>query len=835
MEIRTLLFVATVVSAIFRPDAEAFAQVELISKAAIPSPIPSNGASTDARVSASGRYVVFTTWANNIVDSEATDFTNIVLVDRTTSTRSMISRSGASSGNGDSANADISSDGNLVVFASAASNLVADDINGHSDIFVYNRALSSLNRIVPGDGREANGDSSMPRISADGSHVAFLSKASNWVVGDSNGKTDVFVVDLASGVFARASIGLAGAEPDDDIQAPSISNNGQCVAFITLATNMVAGDSNGMADVFVRNLPAATTQRANTAADGTQADDSSYTAAVGPDCSFVVFDGSASNLVVHDTPFFFAAFEKTLSTGAIEQVYPPPIGAIEQGQAQTVSLSRNGAFMVASTFDGILLLERATHTATVLDSPQDFATDISDDGEIIPFATRDRFGAVDRNTDFDVGAYRRSSGAREQLSTGSSLSLLAANGTSGLNDLDSPLESGGASRAQYASADGNLVVFASIATNLVVGDSNGYEDVFLRDRAAGTTTLISRPPGGGVSNGDSSPSDISPDGRYIVFESCADNLVVSDTNGVCDLFVADRVANSIERINVSSSGTQVTPSPRVTGGHWASISADGRYVAFASTSALLVAGDTNNQADIFLRDRVANTTARVSNGFGGVQSTSPSSYPRISRDGRFVVFRSAGNLLSPPVPGSQIYLVEIATGNNEIISVASDGTPGELGISERPFISADGRFVAFASTAANLVPNDTNEVEDVFLRDRLHGTTTRISLSANGSQLPDASFIGGISALSGVISFTTTIFPGFTNALHLYVSGSRRVEQLIPTPPGQSQILRAAISGNGQSIVFSTQAGTLTTQDLNYRIRDVFAVRPDTIFANGVE
>lgn len=239
------------------------------------------------------------------------------------------------------------------------------------------------------------------------------------------------------------------------------------------------------------------------------------------------------------------------------------------------------------------------------------------------------------------------------------LASLANNGT----------QADGACYSPSINADGRYVAFTSSASNLVAGDANGFDDVFLRDLDTGTTTRVSAGSGGEANNNSGSP-DIDGMGRYVIFDSAASNLVTGDTNNGFDIFRRDLVMGSTIRLSVSSSGVEANgPS------YHPSISSDGRYVAFSSDAYNLVANDTNAQTDIFVRDVVGGTTTRVS-------------------------VRSNG-----------------AQGNNE---------------SWGPSISADGRFVAFASYAGNLVSGDSNAFGDVFVHDMVTGATTRVSLSSGG-------------------------------------------------------------------------------------------------------
>lgn len=268
------------------------------------------------------------------------------------------------------------------------------------------------------------------------------------------------------------------------------------------------------------------------------------------------------------------------------------------------------------------------------------------------------------------------------------------------------------------SDDGRYVAFDSIATNLASGDSNGTSDVFVHDRDTGATERVSVDSSGVEANAASVDPDISADGRYVVFESDATNLVADDTNSRMDVFVHDRQTGTTERVSVDSSEAQVSASSRN-----AAISADGRYVAFDSDG---MGG--GSASDVFVRDRVAGTTTLVSlndpvtgnNIFSAAQAN-------ISADGRFVAFQASVSFVS------QIYRFDRSTSDTVRVSTTSTGDFGN-GSSYFPSISADGRTVGFESNASDLISGDTNGTGDVFVRDFQAKVMERVSLHGDGSE-----------------------------------------------------------------------------------------------------
>jgi Tol biopolymer transport system component len=373
------------------------------------------------------------------------------------------------------------------MFESLATNLVVGDTNGKRDIFVHDRQTGVTERVsVASDGTEANDESFYRSISADGRYVGFGSWATNLVAGDSNGVQDIFVHERQIGVTERASVASDGTEANGPSYCPFISDDGRYVAFTSHATNLVAGDGNGACDVFVRDRQTGVTERVSVTSDGREANGESSVSCISGNGRYVAFESRAFNLVVGDT---------------------------------------NG----------------------------------------LP----------------DIFVHDRQTGVTERVS-------VASDGT----------QANGESYYLSISGDGCYVAFQSLATNLVVGDINGVQDIFVHDRLTGQTELVSVTSDGQQANGDSSVPSISADGRHVAFHSRATNLVPGGTHNLGDVYVRDRLTGRTEQVSVASDGAQGNPASEDP-----SISANGQYVAFDSSATNLVAGDTNNSSDIFVRDQ----------------------------------------------------------------------------------------------------------------------------------------------------------------------------------------------------------------------------------------
>ncbi|HVO25368.1 MAG TPA: hypothetical protein VMW56_17245 [Candidatus Margulisiibacteriota bacterium] len=401
----------------------------------------------------------------------------------------------------------------------------------------------------------------------------------------------------------------------------------------------------------------------------------------------------------------------------------------------------------------------------------------------------------------------------------------------------------GPSAGPAANADGCRVAFFSDATDLVRGDRNVVRDVFLRDRCAGVTTLVSVNSAGAQANAASHAQGGAPavtaGGHSVAFYSEATNLVPDDTNGDADVFVRDLDTEITERVSVSSSGVQGN-GPSL----YPSISADGRFVAFQSQASNLVPGDTNGTTDIFVRDRRSGTTERACNGTqGNGASVTPSINADLGfvTDGRFVAFASAASnfVLNDTNGRIDIFVCDRQTSAIHRVSVSSAGQQGN-GDSILPSISADGRIVAFKSAANNLVSNDRNDTFDVFVHDEEGGSTTeRLSVSPAGGNADDASFPPSLSAVGRYVTFgsaaTNLVARDFNSVPDVFVrdrgdNQTRLVDVNVEDEQANAGAPDAApsISRDGRVVSFASLASNLVEGDFN-QASDVFAkVNPFT-------
>lgn len=415
--------------------------------------------------------------------------------------------SGGTQANGGSSSSDISADGRYVSFTSSASNLVPGDTNLEEDIFVRDNLTGAVERVtVHSDGTQSNGFSFAPDISADGNRVSFSSLASNLVDNDNNFSADVFVHDRQTRTTVRVNVAADGSEAthSGSYIPSSISGNGRYVSFSSPASNLVPNDNNNLDDVFVHDLDSRTTTRVSVASTvppipALEAIGVSARNSISFDGRYVAFDSLASNLVAGDTNLSFDVFVH------------------DQVEATTTRVS------VAS--DG----SQATHGANGYEAGAVPA--ISGDGMTVAFRSdATNLVAGDRNGRTDIFVHHRptASTTRVSVPSGGTREADASSGFGSGNLLVADLSHNGAT-----------IAFRSDATNLVEGDTNGVEDIFVHRRETVETARVSIASDGTQANSNSLVPAVTADGRYVAFSSWASNLVPGDTNGVGDVFVHD--------------------------------------------------------------------------------------------------------------------------------------------------------------------------------------------------------------------------------------------------------------------------------------------------------
>jgi len=407
---------------------------------------------------------------------------------------------------------------------------------------------------VDSDGNEANEHSRIPSISFDGRYVAFESKASNLVPGDTNGFWDVFVKDRRTGQTTRVSVSSDGGEANDWSFGPSISGDGRYVAFQSNASNLVAGDTNWRCDVFVHDRSTGQTARVSVDSNGNQALHHSYSPSISADGRYVVFWSSSPNLVPGDTNTLDDVFVHDRTTG----------------QTVRVSVNSNG-------------IEGSGESRCQPGA-------LSADGRYVAFESWSDLVDNDTNSNWDVFVRDRVAGTTTRASFNPPDVNVAGWGPG--------LDGNNPSWHASISADGRYVAFQSLASNFVPGDTNGNWDVFVHDRTTLQMTRVSVHSQGKEANGDSDYPSVSSDG-FVAFESLATNLVSGDTNGFIDLFVHDLATSKTSLVSVDTCGNQGDGNSR-----GASSSSTGHFVSFWSVADNLVENDTLPGMDVFVREVV---------------------------------------------------------------------------------------------------------------------------------------------------------------------------------------------------------------------------------------
>jgi Tol biopolymer transport system component len=428
-----------------------------------------------------------------------------------------------------------------------------------------------------------------------------------------------------------------------------------------------------------------------------------------------------------------------------------------------------------------------------------------------------------------------SSGGGQQIRTTNTVPVLGAPMRVSTTASGAQATGGGATKASI-SPDNRFVTFASDAANLVSGDTNGLRDVFLKDLQTGAVTRLSTDATGTLStNGPSFLPIFSPDGRYVAFQSEATNLVSGDTNGFQDVFLKDLQSGAVTRLSTDSSGAQVGGVSLN-----AVFSSDGQYLAFNSYAAGLVGGDTNLAADIFLKDLQTGTVTRVSTDSAGAQGAGGLSLePVISPDGRYVAFTSSfTNLVADDTNGqADVFLKDLQTGAVSRISTDASGAQAIGGTSQVAAFSPDGKFIAFQSNATNLTANDTNGKTDIFLKNLETGAIERISTTASGSQAtggassvanPSRPIFSNDGRYIVFHSDATNLVGGDTNgSMDLFLKDLRTgaVTRVSTDASGAEATggdsLWASMSPDGRFLSFLSDATNLVAGDTNGQ-RDVF-------------
>ncbi|MEF8756318.1 MAG: hypothetical protein V5B60_20670 [Accumulibacter sp.] len=676
-----------------------------------------------------------------------------------------------SPGNNHSYHPSLSIDGRYVLFESLASLLVAGDTNGHLDIFIKDVESGAVRRVSTGaTGEQANGSSSGAQFSADGRYVVFRSDASNLVAGDTNDAQDIFVKDLQTEDIRRVSTDATGNQANHGSDGASFSADGRYVLFASDADDLVADDSNGHSDIFVKDLQTGGIQRVSTDAAGGQANRGSEGASFSADSRYVLFESNADNLVAEDANDYSDIFVKDLQTGGIERVSGgldaiEYVGWYSRGGHTNASFSASGKQVVFTSFVEFFHPDAgqlSSSVITIVDledgALRSFDAEPALRGEIVPRAS---FSVDGRYLVFDERVGVAGAGA-------SYGEWVADDWDVFVKDLQNDTvrrvaEGGGRHGPPRFAADGQHVVFGGDAINLVEDPApTGYSDIFVAPNPFlvddGVDTVLS-------SLSYTLPANVEnlvlAAGAYTALDGTgnelANSLTGNDGNNVLD--------GGGEGDRLTGGGGDDTywvdsPADRViefAGGGNDSVLASCTFALADHVEALTLSGsaDIDGEGNTRANMVLGNSGANVLDGHGGDDTIS-------GGDGSDRLFGSEGNdalnggagadellggagndtldggsggdVLEGGL-GDDIFLVdesadlvrETLEPSPLRISVTGSGGQGYgPGGSRSASFSADGRYVLFESGASNLVGGDTNGSSEVFIKDLQTGAVRRV-------------------------------------------------------------------------------------------------------------
>ena len=752
-----------------------------------------NGISSWPDITADGRFVAFISHATNLIESDTNGISDVFLRDMQEGTTTLISQSSMGTiGNGaiDSiaVSAEVGYMGPVVAFSSLADNLVPGDTNGTWDIFTRDGAITQ--RVsVSSSGVQANGPSFNPSLSRDGRYVAFESYASNLVYDDTNGRADIFVHDRISDITSRVSLTNYNQQVYlGDNTDPFISADGQWVAFVSTASDMDAGDTNGSADMYLRSVITNTTVRVSRAISGRHPMGMSIRPTVDATGRYVTYTSNANDIVEGDSRGTFDVFRFDRTTATTTLVSVANDNTPADGQSYLFGGSMSGEY--------IAFLSLSEHLVT------------GDSNKKADIFLRDVDGSC---TGYDISG----TGKTGQEEPACPTARLSEN-SSQEDANDNVLPGGG------ISSNGQFGVFASAASNLVPDDTNGMADIFIKDTTSNGITRINLGPGGVEANGPSYSPILSTDGTAVAFISVASNLVPGDTNGQADAFVYE--SGIIQRVSVSSGGSQSNgPVDSI------DMTANGRFIAFSSLGSNIVAGDTNDSWDVFVYDRLTNQTNRVSINQGYQEANGSSLHPSISDDGQLIAYVShATNLTYGDINGrADVFVYNRSTAATERISQRQGGGVSRMGGSMQPVISGDGTYVAFTTDAWDLFYDDFNDLPDVALHNRATDALIRISrglaIESNGfsfgpSISSDGRYVAFVSSATNLIGSATIGDANEAFDVYRYDRQNGSLIRVSVAADGgelNNSSTYGAISADGNRVFFISEADNVTEGDGN--------------------
>lgn len=726
-----------------------------------------------------------------------------------------------SSAGGDSGALILSPDGRYVLFASSAENLLVVGTNGPVpprlnrplNVYLRDRSATTTTLVsVDVAGRSSGNANSLPKgISTNGEWVLFESLAANLVPGDTNNASDVFLRDVVKGATLLVSANTNGSVGNGASKNAVLSPDGRYVAFASLATDLVPGDTNRLQDIFVRDLQTGTTTLAS----------------FGSLSNSVGYPSGNSDVPVMTPDGRFVTFSSIKSVvfrGLVAEIYQrdlvegTTIGV--SADASNVVYSVLGytnvtAFNHAMSDDGQFIYYEASldagSTAVLLryDAVTGLTLMIHTNAANATVAA----GALDMTPDGGKVAFIANAGDNSGRST-SILVWDAAQGTTILasGDLTTGVPEFSDASAPALDQTGRYVAFLSSAPGLVTNALQGGTHLYVRDLQAATTALADEDAAGagsGVVLGGS-PS-INPGGRLVAFNAPDGTLVPGDHNDFSDVFVRDLVSRTNELISAANAALESLTANGISTLSPGCVSSDGRFVAFRSPATDLVAGQFDRDLNIFLRDLALQTNILVSVNTNGLPGDANSTEPAISADGSRVAFTSYASDLVPGINTNQqnVFARDWRNGTTTLVSINATGQGGGNGNSYSPVISGDGRFVLFSSQAGSLASGLSGSGPWLFLRDLQANQTYALYPSSvkNASMTPDGHFVAfaansqGLSFEDGIYVwdtlaaarvYTNTLTPGVAVAVAISPDGQKLIYALGGVPTLVQVVDRAA-------------------------------------------
>jgi Tol biopolymer transport system component len=684
-----------------------------------------NDESYTTAVSRDGRTVAFSSFASNLIEVDG-NFTEDVFVqslDTGVIERVSVSNNPDWVSNGRSQKPILSPDGRLVLYTSAASNLVTYDPEYHNDVFLYNRdtgvtiLISKSRTGFTGDaGSEAIG------LSDDGRFVFFASHARNLVEGGSNGRRHLYVRDVHYNITTRLVTALDGGYPNQDISGGDMSADGRYIVFSSNATNLIPNDTNEREDVFVLDRLAGTVVRVNQGVGGAEANDYAVNPRISADGSVIVYHSSATNLLdeAYTVPEVFTYQRATGLTGRVSYTVN---GELASGGAVNPVISADGRYVAFLSYANNLvsgdnnaagdiyrrdLVAGVTDYISVSNSgiPANRLADgavISGDGQVVVFkseadnlAPNDHLGFIDIFVrapaeilpplptatptvppTITPSPTPRVNPYPHEVALPIMQRAITNNGE--FQILNVTLGANGDSAYPSASYDGAVVALETEADNLVANDGNGVSDIVVWHRWTGQYVLVSRAMEGGSGNGASRGARIAAQGRYVVFTSEADNLVPNDTNGYADVFRHDLWTGTTTLVSQGVNGT-----PANAGSHSPAISADGRWIAFISDASNM-ATEMDCCGGVFVRDMETGELWAIR---GSVFASNVS----MSADGQRVLYQRSTYIFCCEFPS--IYSADAPAWQERLLYQA-EASPQYLRFWVHPMLSPDGSKYGF--------------------------------------------------------------------------------------------------------------------------------------------